>query len=116
MIQTILLNNFIVVATLFVLSKTFKVWHEIKHHKVAPEKQVIVYDNLHSHHVDEAGHGVEELEEGHGHSHGSWIWGSRSLQEPTTTEQEYEDYSSNRVVRSTRGRGRRRKRHNIRTS
>ena len=115
MIQTILLNNFILVATLFVLTKTFKVWHEIKHYKhQGPEKQIIVYDNVHHQHVDDLAH--SEYEDGHGHSHGWNWWGARSFQtqtEATTNEQEYEnDYYSGRVVRSTRDRPRRRRRRN----
>lgn len=115
MIQTILLNNFIVVATLFVLTKTFKVWHEIKHYKHVPEKQVIVYDNVHHQHLDE-GAAHSEYED-HGHSHG-WGWlGARSFQvaqtEATTNEQDYEnDYYSNRVMRSAKDRARRRRRRN----
>lgn len=113
MIQTILLNNFIVVATLFVLSKTIKVWHELKnkHHHV--EKQVVVYDNVHHQHYDGAKDGGEhsEYEEGHGHNHG-WGWWGRSLQtptEPTVSEQDYEnEYYTNRVIRSI-GKGRKRR-------
>lgn len=109
MIQTILLNNFILVATLFVLSKTIKIWHEIKH-KPHIEKQVVVYDNVHHH--DGGEHAEYEDGHGHGHSHG-WGWWGRSLQTPNesnTNEQDYEnDYYNNRVVRSTQGRGRKRR-------
>lgn len=108
MIQTILLNNFILVATLFVLSKTFKVWHELKH-KPHIEKQVVVYDNVHHQHYDNnAEH--SDYEEGHGHNHG-WGWWGRSFQTQTeaSTEQDYESEYYNRVTRSALGRGRKRR-------
>lgn len=113
MIQTILLNNFIVVATLFVLSKTIKIWHELKHKHHHIEKQVVVYDNHHQHYDQEH----SDYEEGHGHakhSDGGWGWWGRSLQTQTeantVSEQDYDNdyYSTNRVIRSI-GKGRKRR-------
>lgn len=107
MIQTILLNNFILVATLFVLSRTIKTWHEIKHKHPHVEKQVVVYDNVHHQHYDNAEHSDYE-EGGHGHNHG-WGWWGRSFQTQTetttaTNEQDYENkYYTNRLARSTSG-------------
>lgn len=105
MIQTILLNNFIVVATLFVLSKTIKIWHEIRH-KPHIEKQVVVYDNVHHGAADNAEH--SDYEEGHSHGHG-WGWWGRSFQNPNEAanngEQDYDNeyyQSNNRVTRSAR--------------
>lgn len=116
MIQTILLNNFIIVATLFVLSKTIKVWHELKHKHHHVEKQVVVYDNVHHQHYDGEHSDYEE-----GHSHGGsggsgghgWGWWGRSLQTQTDApvgEQDYEnDYYTNRVSRSIHAKNRKRR-------
>ncbi|CAH0389594.1 unnamed protein product [Bemisia tabaci] len=79
MLQTLLMSKFLIVATIYALSSTFKIWYDIKHSK--HDNKVIYYENAHhQHHYEPPDH--SEYED----HHGGWggIWGrSIAVTEPS---------------------------------
>ncbi|KAI5726613.1 hypothetical protein M8J76_005564 [Diaphorina citri] len=70
MIQTLLMSKFLIVATIYALSGTFKIWYDIKHHKHHHDNKVIYYENAHHQHHYEPDH--PEYEDHHGWGGGIW--------------------------------------------
>lgn len=96
MIQTMIITKFILVATIYVFTLAFKIWWEIKQHKLHQhDKSVIYYDNEHhGHHYDLPEHGEYDDHHEHfsGHEHpfaavtNGWnLWG-RSYAPPPSTQ------------------------------
>lgn len=83
-IQSILMSKFLIVAMIYALSNTFKIWYDIKwskHH--GHHDKVVYYENAHhQHHYEPPEHG--DYEDPH---HGGSIWGrSIAVTEPSGSE------------------------------
>lgn len=83
-IQSILMSKFLVVAMVYALSNTFKIWYDIKSSKHHHHDKVVYYENAHhQHHYEPPEH--SDYEE-HPHGFGS-IWGrSIAVTEPSSIE------------------------------
>lgn len=84
-IQSILMSKFLVIAMVYALSNTFKIWYDIKLSKHAHHHdKVVYYENAHhQHHYEPPEH--SEYDE---HHHGWGDWGrSIAVTEPSTIEQ-----------------------------
>ncbi|XP_025191824.1 uncharacterized protein LOC112592063 [Melanaphis sacchari] len=84
-IQSILMSKFLVVAMIYAISNTFKIWYDIKWSKNHHHDKVVYYENAHhQHHYEPPEHG--EFDDHHGY--GGSIWG-RSIvaTEPSVMEQ-----------------------------
>lgn len=91
-IQSILMSKFLVVAMVYAISNTFKIWYDIKwskHH--GHHDKVVYYENAHhQHHYEPPEHSEYDDHHDH-HDHHGWgssIWG-RSIvaTEPSISEQ-----------------------------
>lgn len=88
-IQSILMSKFLIVAMLYALSNTFKIWYDIKNDKHHHHHdKVVYYENAHhQHHYEPPEHTDYDHDEHH-HGWGSSIWGrSIAATEPATLEQ-----------------------------
>ena len=84
-IQSILMSKFLVVAMIYAISNTFKIWYDIKWSKHHHHDKVVYYENAHhQHHYEPPEHG--DFDDHHGF--GGSIWG-RSIvaTEPSVMEQ-----------------------------
>ncbi|XP_001943447.1 uncharacterized protein LOC100168188 [Acyrthosiphon pisum] len=71
-IQSILMSKFLVVAMIYAISNTFKIWYDIKWGKHGHHDKVVYYENAHhQHHYEPPEHG--EYDDHHGW--GSSVWG-----------------------------------------
>jgi len=96
-IQSILMSKFLIVAMIYAISNTFKIWYDIKWSKHHHHDKVIYYENAHhQHHYEPPEHG--DFDEHHGF--GGSVWG-RSIvaTEPSVMEQ------SNGAVSGAQGDG-----------
>lgn len=86
-IQSILMSKFLVVAMVYALSNTFKIWYDIKSHKHHHHDKVVYYENAHhQHHYEPPEHGDYEEHAPHGFGGGSSIWGrSIAVTEPSSS-------------------------------
>lgn len=83
-IQSILMSKFLIVAMIYAISNTFKIWYDIKWGKHGHHDKVVYYENAHhQHHYEPPEHG--EYDDHHGF--GGSIWG-RSIvaTEPSVIE------------------------------
>lgn len=82
-IQSILMSKFLVVAMVYALSNTFKIWWDIKASKHHHHDKVVYYENAHhQHHYEPPEHG--DYEEHSPHGYGGSIWGrSIAVTEPS---------------------------------
>lgn len=85
-IQSILMSKFLIVAMIYALSNTFKIWYDIKYSKYHHHDKVVYYENAHhQHHYEPPEH--SEYDDHH-HGWGGGIWGrSITATEPTVIEQ-----------------------------
>ncbi|XP_025419716.1 uncharacterized protein LOC112690037 [Sipha flava] len=92
-IQSILMSKFLVVAMIYALSNTFKIWYDIKSSKHHHHDKVVYYENAHhQHHYEPPEHTeYDDHHEHHGWDSGS-IWG-RSI---VATEPSSKDPSGSR--------------------
>ncbi|XP_050529386.1 uncharacterized protein LOC126898983 [Daktulosphaira vitifoliae] len=100
MIQSILMSKFLIVAMIYALSNTFKIWYDIKKSKHQHHDKVVYYENAHhQHHYEPPEH--SEYEDHHGW--GGGVWGrSIAVTEPTITGQRSSDDVNRFVRRVTR--------------
>lgn len=86
-IQSILMSKFLIVAMVYAISNTFKIWYDIKWGKHGHHDKVVYYENAHhQHHYEPPEHGDFDDHHDH-HGWGSSIWG-RSIvaTEPSVVE------------------------------
>lgn len=86
-IQSILMSKFLIVAMIYAISNTFKIWYDIKWGKHGHHDKVVYYENAHhQHHYEPPEHGEYDDHHDH-HGWGSSIWG-RSIvaTEPSVME------------------------------
>ncbi|VVC29710.1 Hypothetical protein CINCED_3A001477 [Cinara cedri] len=82
-IQSILMSKFLIVAMIYALSNTFKIWYDIKKSKHHHHDKVVYYENAHHQHHYEPPEHTEEDE--HHHGWGS-DWGRSITVEPSVIE------------------------------
>ncbi|XP_015375545.1 PREDICTED: uncharacterized protein LOC107170052 [Diuraphis noxia] len=86
-IQSILMSKFLIIAMIYAISNTFKIWYDIKWSKQGHHDKVVYYENAHhQHHYEPPEHGEYDDHHDH-HGWGSNIWG-RSIvaTEPSVME------------------------------
>lgn len=70
-IQSILMSKFLIVAMIYALSNTFKIWYDIKTEKHHHHDKVVYYENAHhQHHYEPPEH--SEYDDHHHHGWGDW--------------------------------------------
>lgn len=82
-IQSILMSKFLIVAMIYALSNTFKIWYDIKKNKHHNHDKVVYYENAHHQHHYEPPEHTEDDE--HHHGWGS-DWGRSITVEPSAIE------------------------------
>jgi hypothetical protein len=86
-IQSILMSKFLIIAMIYAISNTFKIWYDIKWSKHGHHDKVVYYENAHhQHHYEPPEHGEYDDHHDH-HGWGSSVWG-RSIMatEPSVIE------------------------------